>query len=100
LWCIFQHSGGRGRRIHEFKASLIYRASSRTARDTQNLKKKKKKNKKQQKKNKNKKTKHNEDSSYCKGILALSETLPKVELKHNSTGEVQESLVAVTDSNL
>ena len=27
--------GGRGRRISEFKASLIYRASTRTARTTQ-----------------------------------------------------------------
>jgi hypothetical protein len=42
------HSGGRGRRISEFEASLVYRASSRTARATQrnpvskNQKKKKK----------------------------------------------------------
>jgi hypothetical protein len=41
--------GGRGRRISEFKASLVYRVSSRTARATQrnsvskNQKKKKKK---------------------------------------------------------
>jgi hypothetical protein len=41
--------GGRGRRISEFKASLVYRISSRTARATQrnpvskNQKKKKKK---------------------------------------------------------
>jgi hypothetical protein len=27
--------GGRGRRISEFKASLVYRVSSRTARDIQ-----------------------------------------------------------------
>jgi hypothetical protein len=27
--------GGRGRQISEFKASLVYRVSSRTARDTQ-----------------------------------------------------------------
>jgi hypothetical protein len=27
--------GGRGRRISEFEASLVYRASSRTARTTQ-----------------------------------------------------------------
>jgi hypothetical protein len=31
----FQHLGGRGRRISEFEASLVYRVSSRTARDTQ-----------------------------------------------------------------
>ena len=30
-----QHSGGRGRRISEFEASLVYRVSSRTARATQ-----------------------------------------------------------------
>jgi hypothetical protein len=30
-----QHSGGRGRRISEFEASLVYRGSSRTARATQ-----------------------------------------------------------------
>jgi hypothetical protein len=30
-----QHLGGRGRRISEFEASLVYRVSSRTARATQ-----------------------------------------------------------------
>jgi hypothetical protein len=36
--------GGRGRQISEFKASLVYRVSSRTAKATQrNLVKKKKK---------------------------------------------------------
>jgi hypothetical protein len=49
-----QHSGGRGRRISEFEASLVYRVSSRTARATQRnpvLKKtKKKKGKKKEKK--------------------------------------------------
>jgi hypothetical protein len=44
-----QHSGGRGRWIFEFEASLVYKVSSRTARATQrnpvskNQKKKKKK---------------------------------------------------------
>jgi hypothetical protein len=32
---LIQHSGGRGRRISEFEASLIYKVSSRTARATQ-----------------------------------------------------------------
>jgi hypothetical protein len=32
---ISQHSGGRGRRISEFEASLVYKVSSRTARATQ-----------------------------------------------------------------
>jgi hypothetical protein len=30
-----QHLGGRGRQISEFKASLVYKVSSRTARATQ-----------------------------------------------------------------
>jgi hypothetical protein len=30
-----QHSGGRGRQISEFEASLVYRVSSRTARAIQ-----------------------------------------------------------------
>jgi hypothetical protein len=30
-----QHSGGRGRRISEFEASMVYKVSSRTARATQ-----------------------------------------------------------------
>jgi hypothetical protein len=32
---LIQHSGGRGRRISEFEASLVYKVSSRTARATQ-----------------------------------------------------------------
>jgi hypothetical protein len=42
--------GGRGRRISEFEASLVYRVSSRTARDTLRtpvLKSQKKKEKKE-----------------------------------------------------
>jgi hypothetical protein len=46
--------GGRGRRISEFEASLVYRVSSRTARATQrnpvSEKKKQNKTKQQQKK--------------------------------------------------
>jgi hypothetical protein len=42
--------GGRGRQISEFKASLVYRVSSRTARATQrNPVSKKKKNRKKKK---------------------------------------------------
>jgi uncharacterized protein YaiL (DUF2058 family) len=58
--------GGRGRWISEFKAILVYRVSSRTARDTQrNPASKNKTNQiktkqnKKQKQNKNKKTKSN-----------------------------------------
>jgi hypothetical protein len=35
LKSIGEHLGGRGRRISEFEASLVYRVSSRTARATQ-----------------------------------------------------------------
>jgi hypothetical protein len=47
-----QHSGGRGRWISEFKASLVYRVSSRTARTTQRnpVSKNKTKQKKQKQK--------------------------------------------------
>jgi hypothetical protein len=50
-----QHSGGKGRWISEFEASLVYRVSSRTAKDTQRNpvsknKTKQKKNPKQTKK--------------------------------------------------
>jgi hypothetical protein len=45
-----QHWGGRGRRISEFEASLVYRVSSRTARTIQRNPVKNKN------KNKNKKT--------------------------------------------
>jgi hypothetical protein len=41
--------GGRGRRIFEFKASLVYRVSSRTARAMQRNPEKKKKRKRIQK---------------------------------------------------
>jgi hypothetical protein len=47
--------GGRGRRISEFEASLVYRVSSRTARATQRnpVSKKTKQNKKAQQNNNN-----------------------------------------------
>jgi hypothetical protein len=54
--------GGRGRRISEFEASLVYKVSSRAVRAIRrNLvlkKKKKKKKKKGKKKKKKKKTRH------------------------------------------
>jgi hypothetical protein len=49
--------GGRGRRISEFEASLVYRVSSRTARTTQKNPVSKKKTKTKNKKQKNKKKK-------------------------------------------
>jgi hypothetical protein len=49
--------GGRGRWISEFKASLVYRVNSRTARDTQrNPVSKKPKKKKERNKQTNKQT--------------------------------------------
>jgi hypothetical protein len=44
--------GGRGRRISEFEASLVYKVSSRTARATQRNPVSKKTNKKQNKQTK------------------------------------------------
>jgi hypothetical protein len=59
--------GGRGRRISEFEASLVYRVSSRTSRATEKpcLEKTKKK---QTKQNKTKKLKHKFLASelYCR----------------------------------
>jgi hypothetical protein len=49
--------GGRGRRISEFEANLVYKVSSRTARTVQRNPVSKKPKKKKKKQNKNKKTK-------------------------------------------
>jgi hypothetical protein len=65
--------GGRGRRISEFKASLVYRVSSGTARATQRNSLKKTKNKTKQK-----------DSYFLKGYLKELEKVPK-ELKEFAT---------------
>jgi hypothetical protein len=46
-----QHSGGRGRQISEFEASLVYKVNSRTARATQRNTFSKKKKKKKKRKN-------------------------------------------------
>jgi hypothetical protein len=62
--------GGRGRRISEFEASLVYRVSSRTARatglhrETMYLKKIKKKKKKEKKRKKKKKKERNSTKLY------------------------------------
>jgi hypothetical protein len=62
-----QHLGGRGRRISEFKASLVYRVSSRTVRATQrnpvSKKQKQKQNKKSYSTTTGKKTKENTGSN-------------------------------------
>jgi hypothetical protein len=58
--------GGRGRRISEFKASLVYKVSSRTAKATQrnpvSQKTKQKKKKTKNKKRKRKKKKRGKES--------------------------------------
>jgi hypothetical protein len=62
--------GGRGRWISEFKASLVYRVSSRKARDTQKnpvLKPKKKKKKERKKEKKEKKKKERKERRKQKG---------------------------------
>jgi hypothetical protein len=56
--------GGRGRRISEFKASLVYKVSSRTARATQRNPVSKKKTKNKKTKNKTKKNKQTKPSSF------------------------------------
>jgi hypothetical protein len=64
--------GGRGRRISEFEASLVYKVSSRTARATQrNPVSKKRKNKKQP----NKQTKKTEISTADWGIAVIELTV-------------------------
>jgi hypothetical protein len=52
--------GGRGRRISEFKASLVYRVSSRTARAIQRNPVSEKKQKKQKQKTKTKTHHHHQ----------------------------------------
>jgi hypothetical protein len=51
----YKHSGGRGKRISEFEASLVYKVSSRTARAIQRnpVSKKPKKKKKKKKRTTN-----------------------------------------------
>jgi hypothetical protein len=62
--------GGRGRRISEFQASLVYKVSSRTARATQrNPVSKKKKKKKKEKKKKGKPNETNRTQMDSKEIL-------------------------------
>jgi hypothetical protein len=59
--------GGRGRRISEFEASLVYRVSSRTARATQrNPVSTSKKRKEKKRKEKKRKKKRKEESMITK----------------------------------
>jgi hypothetical protein len=69
--------GGRGRRISEFKASLVYRVSFRIARATQKNpvlenKKKRKKGRKKKKKKKKKKKERKRMGHVCGGAQTLS----------------------------
>jgi hypothetical protein len=63
--------GGRGRWISEFKVSLVYRVSSRTARAIQrnSVSKTPKKKKKNQKNNQKTKTKNNKENNNNKRTL-------------------------------
>jgi hypothetical protein len=58
---LFQHSGGRGRQISEFEASLVYKVSSRTARAAQRNPVSKKTNKTKNKQTKKKNQKQKKD---------------------------------------
>jgi hypothetical protein len=65
------HLGGRGRRVSEFKATLVYKVSSRTAKATQRKpvsKKKTKKNKKQKTKKTTTKTKNKKTKKQTKNL--------------------------------
>jgi hypothetical protein len=63
--------GGRGRRISEFKASLVYKVSSRTAKSTQRnpASKKEKQQQQQQKQNKKKQTNKKKECSKVSPFL-------------------------------
>ena len=67
-----QHLGGRGRRISEFEASLVYRVSSRTARAIQRNRVSKKTKSKKPKNNNNNNNKipmsNNKNVARCGGV--------------------------------
>jgi hypothetical protein len=67
LWS--QHLGGRGRRITEFQASLVYRVSSRTARATQRNPVSKNRKTKKRKKEKKKKNPRVSVHGWCMPII-------------------------------
>jgi hypothetical protein len=70
--------GGRGRQISEFEASLVYRVSSRTARDTQKkpcLKKEKKRKEKKRREEKRREEKRREEKKEEKRKETLTNTL-------------------------
>jgi hypothetical protein len=77
--------GGRGRRISEFEASLVYKVSYRTARAIQRnpVSKKKKKPKKEKRKRKRKKEKEKEVSyslaykAFDGGVVSSEAPLPR-----------------------
>jgi hypothetical protein len=64
--------GGRGRQISEFEASLVYKVSSRTARDIQRNPVSKKKKNKKQKTNKNQKKKKKKERERSRRIAGSS----------------------------
>jgi hypothetical protein len=77
--------GGRGRRISEFKASLVYRESSRTARDTQKnpVLKNKQTNKQTKKKERKRKEKDREEEGKMGRRMWLSSVAETLSRMHN-----------------
>jgi hypothetical protein len=74
------HSGGRGRRISEFEASLVYRVSSRTGRAMKPCLEKPKIKRREEKKRKEKKRKEKKRKGageMAQGVRTLT-ALPKV----------------------
>jgi hypothetical protein len=65
--------GGRGRRISEFEASLVYRVSSRIARATQRNPVSKNKTNKEQ--NKQTKTKHKQEEMIFMFFLFIAQAM-------------------------
>jgi hypothetical protein len=96
--------GGRGRRISEFKASLVYKVSSRTARATQrnpvseNNNNKNKKTTKQQNKIKPKPNQTKDSFSLPKAHVALPSTV-KPASKEQDSSSVPSCFYSVLQSN-
>jgi hypothetical protein len=77
--------GGRGRWISEFKASLVYKESSRTARVTQRNPVSKKKKKKKTRKKERKRERERERERMNSGLLSYFSTFNKRALLETSS---------------
>jgi hypothetical protein len=69
--------GGRGRRIYEFEASLVYRVSSRTAKATHRNPVSKNQTEQKQNKTKQNKTKQNKTISFLNRYLTIWSAIRK-----------------------